>query len=845
MATSRRRATTFDLTKAEFLRPQTRLDANNWLDKASFGPATAITNIAASTKTSIVAKSGSVDDATKLMSGAYTYASWCDEQQADNTMPTLQPTARDVDSTPFGDITSGNPITSYTNWFTTLAVYGSAKLRLKMTFALSQIFVLRQIGASSEANQSIQDYVQLLYNATLSNNTSSYRKLCKDVFYNVQMGQWLTYLNNAKENVAAGSRPDQNMAREFPQLFGHGVYHLNMDGTLILDSNGQPIPTYFPSDLFKMSEFVTGLGQAVNPNLYVAEMSPNTAHEIREKTLYAYLNGSPVTFPAQLNTATLEVRSDSKGYLVSSVTNANTFVVTLPSPAQYSLTNQVFTYALNNGSFNVKEVGTVSMTAGQTTATITKTAHGRVVNDLIYNKSPVEESLDAYIDHVFNHPSCPPFIAKSLIKFFVTSNPTPQYVKRVAEVFVNNGNGVRGDLAKVVKAILCDREAIIPFGKNPNNHGRQITILERTLRLANALRSDIVHVRTATNEPAPKFLDEPVVFAEPDTADDYKRVGFTFFNGMMQFMVPPSVFNFYRPGYVPPASTIGNLGLTGPELQILNQEAQTVWVNMVVAATDYKQIVVSQFGNDPYGRLANTFEGLLDLRGNEGLTDGSYIELNPHPDGFVVTSKPTTTSLAVTGIINLAANNTRTSFIAKLRNRRTNAVITVGFMQISAGGGTKNLTLDSINSGDVTNTNVGDRLDFAKIANLGHSGFPTCALLTGGGEVVDAKYQPHIPLYHKAALALPDTAGNPTQGQIDSAIAYIESIFMPRPISTELKAIMSSAATQPVTLPTKLYNSDDAATNNHYLNLIYGYNQIRIRRMIAMLLVSPEYAVQY
>jgi uncharacterized protein (DUF1800 family) len=67
--------------------------------------------------------------------------------------------------------------------------------------------------------------------------------------------------------------------------------------------------------------------------------------------------------------------------------------------------------------------------------------------------------FDRLIKELVNRPSTPPFIVQQMIQKMVTSNPTPGYVKRVVEVFKNNGSGVRGDLKAVFKAILLDPEA--------------------------------------------------------------------------------------------------------------------------------------------------------------------------------------------------------------------------------------------------------------------------------------------------------------------------------------------------------------------------------------------------
>ena len=67
--------------------------------------------------------------------------------------------------------------------------------------------------------------------------------------------------------------------------------------------------------------------------------------------------------------------------------------------------------------------------------------------------------LDQALDNVFFHPSVGPFVGRQLIQHLVTSNPSPAYVARVARVFADDGRGVRGNLASVVRAILLDPEA--------------------------------------------------------------------------------------------------------------------------------------------------------------------------------------------------------------------------------------------------------------------------------------------------------------------------------------------------------------------------------------------------
>jgi uncharacterized protein (DUF1800 family) len=69
--------------------------------------------------------------------------------------------------------------------------------------------------------------------------------------------------------------------------------------------------------------------------------------------------------------------------------------------------------------------------------------------------------LNTAIDALFNHPNAGPYLARELIHSLVTSNPSADYVERVAWAFNDDGNGVRGSLWAVVKAILLDPEARI------------------------------------------------------------------------------------------------------------------------------------------------------------------------------------------------------------------------------------------------------------------------------------------------------------------------------------------------------------------------------------------------
>lgn len=170
-------------------------------------------------------------------------------------------------------------------------------------------------------------------------------------------------------------------------------------------------------------------------------------------------------------------------------------------------------------------------------------------------------SLDRALDVLFNHPNVPPFVCKQLIQRMVTSNPSAAYVGRVAAAFVNNGSGVRGDLKAVLRAILLDPEARDMSQVSNPNFGK-------------------------LREPAIRFLNWARCFgaASPsgqwaigDLSDPGTRLG-------QSPMRSSSVFNFFRPGYVPPGSAIATAGLMAPEFQITNETSVVGYLNFMQRA---------------------------------------------------------------------------------------------------------------------------------------------------------------------------------------------------------------------------------------------------------------------
>ncbi len=164
--------------------------------------------------------------------------------------------------------------------------------------------------------------------------------------------------------------------------------------------------------------------------------------------------------------------------------------------------------------------------------------------------------LQQALDAIAAHPNVGPFIGRQLIQRLVTSNPSADYVGRVSAVFNNNGSGVRGDLKAVLRAVLLDSEA------------RRAPAAGDTAR--GMLREPIVRfVQWARTFGATSPTD---LWNVGNLSDPATRLG-------QSPLRSPSVFNFFRPGYVPPNSALGTLGITAPEFQITNESTVVGWAN--------------------------------------------------------------------------------------------------------------------------------------------------------------------------------------------------------------------------------------------------------------------------
>jgi uncharacterized protein (DUF1800 family) len=170
--------------------------------------------------------------------------------------------------------------------------------------------------------------------------------------------------------------------------------------------------------------------------------------------------------------------------------------------------------------------------------------------------TPGAAALKTALDTLFNHPNVGPFFGRQMIQRLVTSNPSRAYVARVGAAFNNNGSGVRGDLKAVWSAILLDEEARSPAGLTQSSFGR---LREPMLRLVQWGRT--FGITSALGS-----------WKIGDLSNTASQLG-------QSPLRSPSVFNFFRPGYVPPSTALATSKAVAPEFQIVNESTVGGYLN--------------------------------------------------------------------------------------------------------------------------------------------------------------------------------------------------------------------------------------------------------------------------
>jgi uncharacterized protein (DUF1800 family) len=277
---------------------------------------------------------------------------------------------------------------------------------------------------------------------------------------------------NAK--ATATTNPNENYSREVLQLFSIGVYKVWPDGTLRLDEQGLPMPTYDQSVIEGFARVFTGWNW--------------------------HQTGSTSFNP----------------------------------PANYIDPMTLVP--------NFHEPGTKQLLDG-------------VV--LPSGQGGARDLADA-LNQLYRHPNAGPFISRQLIQRLVTSNPSPAYVYRVAKKFDNNGQGVRGDMRAVIRAILTDYEARSTTVLAHQGYGK---LREPLLRATAMIRA-----------------------FHPVSATGYFKITNTDVQLGQSPMRAPTVFNFFEPGYTYPG-VLAQAGMVAPEFAISSETEVVEQANFFEAAT--------------------------------------------------------------------------------------------------------------------------------------------------------------------------------------------------------------------------------------------------------------------
>lgn len=221
------------------------------------------------------------------------------------------------------------------------------------------------------------------------------------------------------------------------------------------------------------------------------------------------------------------------------------------------------------------------------------------------------EDVEMAVDNLFNHPNTGPFIGRQLIQRLVTSNPSPEYVARVAAAFADDGSGQRGNMETLLRAILTDPE------------------------VAQASR---------VREPFRRFLAaNRSLHAAPEDNVTYGGTGNLAEALTGQFVLhAPSVFNFYSPFYRPP----GGQGAISPEMQITNEDTAVGVINLMASILYSRQSI----------RSAQTLpEITIDLSEFEALVTDTSGFLQRAERLFFAGSMPQSTRQIVSNALSQAA----------------------------------------------------------------------------------------------------------------------------------------------------------------------------------------------
>jgi uncharacterized protein (DUF1800 family) len=480
----------------------------------------------------------------------------------------------------------GNRNRRQTHW--QMMYNGRDQLRQKMGFALQQIVLISASLDEIEDNMYGASNYQDQLNVNAFNH---YRNILGFANWSPMMGKWLSSLQNQKGADLDGDGnddifPDENLAREDMQLFSIGLFELWPDGSLRLGSDGLPIPTYTNDDIREFAKILTG-----------------QSFGRYNSTIWG-------------------------GVTYDNMVENNTF-----SRGQNTDGRQSLRY-----NYPMKMFGTHHDTSAKTFA-------GRTIDNTHLSDptaqgiADIEQAIDWLAgkpgdgqpdyDMVNSHRSVPAFIGRRLIQRFTTSNPSKDYLHRIAKVFKDS----EGNLGLTIKAILLDSEARV-VDLNNTTFGLKKSPIEAYLQIIRSLEG-LTHIPLTDPQGAAPFDTANGTFTNTDLFLDNFGIpaaqignqernfrllqGYTFTSGSTGLQMIPfrqeTVFNWYLPDYSP-GGPIADAGLVAPELQIANEQD-------VIRNLNYYEDIARQ----TYGVATNPLGG-SDTNQQTALSGGSEVNNN-------------------------------------------------------------------------------------------------------------------------------------------------------------------------------------------------------------------------
>ncbi len=440
------------------------------------------------------------------------------------------------------------------------------------------------------------------------------------------MGYWLSSIKNQKAIDLDGdgiydSFPDENLARENMQLFSIGLYDLWSDGTLILDEQGLPQPTYTNDDIKEFAKIITGQSNShIQPTGTIPTWGGVPFEDISYKT--------------------------------------NNFNSSLTTRSNWSVT-----YHYPMKMWGDKHSPGIKTFAGTTIDNTTiqdedELATADIEDALDWLAGRPNDGMPDY-NGINSHVSTPAFISKLLIQRFTTSNPSKDYLHRVATSFKNS----EGHLGATIKAILLDPEArnidltdpVFGLKKSPIE-----AYMQAIIAMEGHSGLPLYNNEGVTDDRKYMYLE---TYGYPTTQLEGQRRDVRFMQKNVSISETASltidpfyaqtVFNFYQPDYTK-SGVLANEGLVAPEMQLatepeviknINYFNQLIFGNTGIPGTllarneARQQEVFSSLGNTenldhlilPFETLAETLYPSVaptatELRTSESLADELLVD---------------------------------------------------------------------------------------------------------------------------------------------------------------------------------------------------------------------------